>query len=123
MDFDFALLRRLHYWLSYNRYTILLYGGGIFVPLLPIMLLLIVLAVLFAPYLLYVLYRNGKRGWILAFAIMVGIPTALAFVSTGNIVLDTGLHLLPLLTFYLYCYVLRFSTSEWISDEGSGELI
>lgn len=40
----------------------------------------------------------------------------LAFLSTGNVILDTCLHFLPLLAFYLYCIVLRYSVGEWISD-------
>lgn len=114
---DAAQLRRLYHWLSYNRYTIFLYGGGIYLPWALILLALIVLAAVFAPYLLYVLYKNGNHGWLAAFAIMVGIPVVLAFLSTGNAILDTCLHFLPLLAFYFYCFVLRFSVSEWVGDD------
>lgn len=96
-----------------------MYGGGFFIPWELLSPLLFVLPILFAPYVLFVLYRNGKRGWLITFAVMVVIPILFAFLSTGNIVLDTGLHLLPLLTFYLYCYLLRFSVGEWISDLSS----
>lgn len=115
-DIDVDQMRRLHYWLSYNRYSIFIYGGGFFLPVIPILIVLIVLAVVFAPYMLYVLYTNRKRGWIITFAIMVGIPVPFAFLSTSSIIIDTGLHFLPLLTFYFYCYLLRFSVGEWISD-------
>ncbi len=115
---DVGLLRRLLFWLSYNRYTILLYAGGIVLPMGSIILVLTLLAIVFTPFMLYVLHRNRKYGWIFSFAVLVGGPTILAFVPTGSIVLNTALHFLPLITFYLYCYVLRFSTSEWITDEG-----
>jgi hypothetical protein len=115
-DIDLAQMRRLHYWLSYNRYSIFIYGGGFFLPAVPILLALILLAIVFAPYMLYVLYKNRKHGWLVAFAIMVGIPLPFAFLSTGSVIIDTGLHFLPLLTFYFYCYLLRFSVGEWISD-------
>ncbi len=78
-----------------------------------------ILAIVFGPYVLFVLYKNGKRGWLITFAVMVGIPIPFAFLSTGNIVLNAILHFLPLLTFYLYCYLLRFSVGEWISDLSS----
>jgi hypothetical protein len=109
-------LRRLHYWLSYNRYTIVVYGGGFFLPFGLVLGALIVLAVFFAPYLLFVLYKSGKWGWLLAFAIMVGIPLALLFVPTESTVLKTILLFLPLLSFYFYCYILRFSVGEWLSE-------
>lgn len=109
-------LRRLHYWLSYNRYSIVIFGGGFYLPAEVLMAILIPLAVIFAPYVLYVLYRNHKNGWLVFFAILVGIPTVLAFLSTGNFVLDTGLHFLPLLTFYVYCFLLRLAVDDWISD-------
>ncbi len=113
---NLARLRRLHYWLSYNRYTILIYGGGFYLSAGILMALLIPLAIIFAPYVLYVLFRNHKYGWLVFFAVLVGIPTGLAFLSTGNFVLDTGLHFLPLLTFYLYCFLLRLAVDDWISD-------
>ncbi|HEY9166744.1 MAG TPA: hypothetical protein VIS48_11340 [Candidatus Kryptonia bacterium] len=120
-------MSRLHYWLSYNRYTILLYGGGFVIPrgvFIPVsIIILTILAVTFAPYMLYVLYKNHNRGWIISFVVVVGIPTVLAFLSTGNVILDTGLHYLPLLMFYAYCFVLRLAVGEWISDASAvGEL-
>lgn len=109
-------VRRLYYWLSYNRYSIFVYGGLFYIPAAPILLLLTVLAGVFAPYMLYVLYRNGKRGWLVTFGIVVGIPVVLAFVPTGSDIFNAMLRFLPLLTFYFYCYMLRFSVGEWISD-------
>jgi hypothetical protein len=109
-------LRRLRHWLTYNRYTIFTYGGGIFFPAGIILLCLILLAILFTPYMLFVLYKNRKHGWLLLFAIIVGIPILPAFLSTGNFVLNVMMHFLPLLAFYLYCFLLRFSVDDWISD-------
>lgn len=112
-----AQLRRLHYWLSYNRYTVFIYGGGFYLPWATIILpVLIVLAVVFAPYMLLVLYRSGRRGWLVFFAAIVGVPTVLAFLPIDDIVVSTILHFLPLLTFYFYCFVLRYAVAEWVSD-------
>lgn len=115
-EINLPQLRRLHYWLTYNRYTIIIYGGGFFLPAVGLLVILIALAIIFAPYVLYVLFRNHKHGWLVFFAILVGIPAGLAFLRTGNLVLDTGLHFLPLLTFYLYCFLLRLAADDWISE-------
>jgi hypothetical protein len=109
-------LERLYYWLSYHRFTAFFYGGGLYLPWAVVFWILVVLAVLFAPYMLFVLYKNGKSGWLTAFPIVVGVPIGIAFVPTGSYPFDTLLHFLPLLAFYFYCFALRFSVIEWISD-------
>ena len=40
----------------------------------------------------------------------------LAFVPTRSDMFSTILRFLPLLAFYFYCQVLRFSVGEWLSD-------
>lgn len=109
-------LKRLYYWLSYHRFTGVLYGGLLFVPWLLVLVALIALAVVFAPYMLLVLYKEGKRGWLIFFAVLVGAPVALTFIHTGSQMFDAFLDFMPLLAFYFYCYLLRFSVREWISD-------
>lgn len=114
---NLSQIRRLYYWLSYHRYTGFLYGGLLYVPYKVILFILVALAVVFAPYMLYVLYSNGRRGWLAAFAVVVGIPAVLAFViPASGLVAAAVLHLFPLLTFYFYCYALRFSVGEWVGD-------
>ncbi len=107
---------RLYYWLNYHRLTIFIYGATFYLPNEVVLAILIVLALIFAPYMLSVLYKNGKRGWLLAFAIIVGIPIGIAFIHSGNHSFDVALHFFPLLMFYIYCYILRFSAGEWVSD-------
>lgn len=109
-------LRRLYYWLSYHRFTGLLYGGLFILPWVIILAALILIAVVFTPYMLFVLYKEGKRGWLIFFAFLVGVPVALAFVSTGSPIFDAVLDFMPLLAYFFYCYLLRFSVREWISD-------
>ena len=109
-------IRKLYYWLSYNRFSVLLYGGLFYLPYFLVLVALIVLAIVFAPYVLYVLYKNGKRGWLVTFAIVVGIPVLPAFLPTGSDTFDAVLRFLPLLAFYFYCYMLRFSVGDWLSD-------
>lgn len=122
-DLDISQIRTLHKWLSYNRYTIFGYGGGFYIPWGFVLGIMTLLAVVFAPYMLYVLYKNGKRGWLVFFGISVGIPIVLAFINTGNDVVDTGLHFLPLLTFYFYCLILRYSVDDWVSDADMAKAI
>lgn len=111
-----AKLRRLYYWLSYHRFTGFLYGGLLIVPWVVILVALIAAAVVFAPYMLFVLYKEGKRGWLIFFAVLVGGPVALTFIHTGSHPFDVFLDFMPLLAYYFYCYLLRFSVREWISD-------
>lgn len=116
VEFRVSKLKRLYYWLSYQRFTGALYGGLLFVPWLLILVVLIALAVVFAPYMLFVLYKQGKRGWLIFFVFLIGVPVGMAFVSTGSEPFDAFLDFMPLLAFYFYCYLLRFSVREWISD-------
>lgn len=109
-------LRRLYYWLSYQRYTGVLYGGLLFVPWFIILVALIGIAAVFTPFMLFVLYKEDKKGWLIFFFILVGVPVALTFISTGSELLDQILDFAPLLAYLFYCYLLRFSVREWISD-------
>lgn len=109
-------LNRLYYWLSYHRFSIVLYGALYCLPWLLVFLAVVILALVFAPYMLYVLYKNGKRGWLVTFAAVVGVPIVLAFIPTGSRFFGIFLDFMPLLAFYFYCYLLRFSVGEWISD-------
>ncbi len=110
-------IERLYYWLNYHRLTIFIYGATFFLPSGVVLGILIILALIVAPYTLSVLYKNGKRGWLLAFGIIVGIPAGAAFIHTGNHSFDVALHFFPLLMFYFYCYILRYSAGEWVSNE------
>lgn len=93
---------------------------------------LLLAAVLFAPYLLFSLVRLGRKGWVLAFALFVLLPIGVAVVSvTGasvgllpgvggitlpNTVAGYLLFILPLLTFYGYAFILRYSVGEWLEE-------
>jgi hypothetical protein len=110
-------LRRLYRWLTYNRLTIFMYGGCFYLPPVIVLAFMALLAILFVPFVLFVLARNRKSGWLLFFAIIVGFPIELTFVSTGNSSFDFALLCLPLATFYLYCVILRYTVADWISDE------
>ena len=126
---DVPRLRRLYHFLTFYRLTIFLYGyiflgryqiwwifESEFLTTL-IIYFVSILAILFAPYMLFVLFMNKKHGWLLFFVIIVGLPLALITHSTGNPLFDIGLRYLPLVMFYLYCVLLRYSVADWMSDE------
>ncbi|HUI31295.1 MAG TPA: hypothetical protein VLX91_13885 [Candidatus Acidoferrales bacterium] len=109
-------MQRLYRWLVYKRFTIVIYGLSFWAGPIIVAVVLAMLAILFAPYVLFVLYKNGKRGWLLSFAIIAGIPIALTFVPTQSSLIHVFLLYQPLLAFYFYCFVLRYSVADWISD-------
>jgi len=115
-NLDLDQLWRLHGLLSTNRITIIIYAAAFVVPPQLVLIILIVLAIAFAPYVLYVLYRSNKTGWILFFFIIVGLPLVFVFINTGIEVLNTFLRFMPPLAFYFYCFLLRLSVNEWLSD-------
>jgi hypothetical protein len=55
-------------------------------------------------------------GWVTAFAIMVGVPCILWFFPVENPILSVIVNLLPLLMFYLFCWLLRTAVEEWIEE-------
>lgn len=93
---------------------------------------LLTFAALFAPYLLYSLVRLGREGWILVFTLVVLLPIGVAVITTtgGSVGLIPGmgrttlpntvagylLFILPLVTFYGYAFILRYSVGEWLEE-------
>lgn len=115
-EINLPQLRHLYILLIYKRLTIFIYGLGFWAGPIIIAVILGILAIMFAPYVIFVLYKNGKRGWLFALAIIVGIPTGLMFVPTHVHLVRVFLLYQPLLAFYFYCFVLRYSVADWISD-------
>ena len=109
-------LRRLYHWLTYHRLTIFVYGLSFYLPPFAILSFLTFIALAFAPYMLFVLFEQKKRGWIMAFVIMIGLPIGLTFMPVSVSFVHTALLFLPLLMFYLYCVFLRYAVADWISD-------
>ena len=73
-------------------------------------------AVAFAGYVVFVLINNRKYGWLIFFGIFVCLPIILSFMTTGSSLLDAALLFSPLITFYVYCLLLRYAVVDWISD-------
>jgi hypothetical protein len=110
-------LTRLHYWLTLEGSSGVGFLGLLAgVPFVPVLLILGLAALAFAPFLLKVLIQMRHWGWVTAFAIMVGVPCILWFFPVENPILSVIVNLLPLLMFYLFCWLLRTAVEEWIEE-------
>jgi hypothetical protein len=69
-------------------------------------------------YILLSLLRLGKKGWIIAYAIIIGFSCLLALILSKSEIIGAGIWLLPLVMFYFYCWILRYSITDWLSDVG-----
>ena len=109
-----ADLQRLHRWLSYELSTPLLLLAWFVLPGNLLLLALKMAAVAATPLILRTLYRAQRKGWIVAFLVVVGVPALGLLIPVENVVLEYVLRSLPLVMFYLYCWALRHSVGEWL---------
>ena len=77
-----------------------------------------VVAVLFIPYLIYVLWIEKKYSWFISIILLIVVPAIISLIFLPFIHLFTSTMIL-LGIFYLCCYVLRFSVSEWIREKNA----
>jgi hypothetical protein len=111
-------LRNLHYWVTLGGLSF------IFLPAVRIFSLeflfigIILIAAGFSVYILLSLLRLGKKGWIIAYAIIIGFSCLLALILSKSEIIGAGIWLLPLVMFYFYCWILRYSITDWLSDVG-----
>jgi len=83
-------------------------------PLIYCYYLLIIAMVSFLPYLLVTLVRVKQYRWIVILGIMVGLPASLNLMSFNDSIYTLAAQLFPLLTFYVFCAILRWAVEEWI---------
>ena len=93
-------------------YLLLFFSFGVFF----IIVIFTLASILFSPYLLFVLIREHKIGWIYFFIIIVVVPILVTFIFYYFNENLSPLLFLPLLLFYFYCFLLRFSVNEWIKE-------
>ncbi|NLT50676.1 MAG: hypothetical protein GXX85_07160 [Ignavibacteria bacterium] len=74
-------------------------------------------ALIFSSYLIYILWGERKIGWIASFIIMMFSPLLLHFVDTGIEMLDNSFYLVPIVSFFLYCFLLKIALADWIQDK------
>lgn len=111
-------LRNLHYWLTFGGISGILIS---IVALFQLVLTLIGLSLTatgFSVYILRTLIGLGKKGWVLTYAIIIGIPFLLALILSQSEIIGIAIWFFPLIMFYFYCWLLRYSVTEWLSDLG-----
>jgi uncharacterized membrane protein len=111
-----ARLRTLYHLLTYHRLTFFVYWASFFCPPAMILSFLGLIALLFAPFMIKVLFEQGKKGWLVAFVVMVGVPLGLLLLPTSMPMIRLAMLYLPLGMFYLFCVLLRWAVADWISD-------
>jgi hypothetical protein len=90
---------------------------GIMMTIIFIALAIIpVAAILFTPYIFYVLIKERKFGWIIIFFAMIIIPLLLAHILFQGEFVYEGLMLIPLASFYFYCYLIKFEVDKWLNE-------
>jgi hypothetical protein len=75
-----------------------------------------VAAILFTPYIFYVLIKEKRFGWIVIFFAMIIIPLLLAHILFKGEFVYEGLMLIPLASFYFYCYLIKFEVDKWLNE-------
>jgi hypothetical protein len=79
-------------------------------------------AVLATPFIFYVLIKEKRRAWIITFLVMVVLPWLFTYsISFGDIIIVRWMIVLST-PFYLYCYLLKHTISEWIEEYEGQEL-
>ena len=111
---DIVELRRFRAILYFELSTS---AGFILSSFWPINLYIIIAAaILFTPYMLYVLIKERKYGWIVIFFLMVVLPYPIIYLIIGEYILLTAWLLLPVIPFYLYCFLIKFSVDDWLRE-------
>jgi hypothetical protein len=78
--------------------------------------IIIIAAILFTPYMLYVLIKERKYGWIVMFFLVVVLPYPVLYFIIGDYILLPGWMLLPIIPFYFYCFIIKFSVEDWLRE-------
>ncbi|MBS4033872.1 MAG: hypothetical protein KGZ85_05365 [Ignavibacterium sp.] len=105
-------LARLAQFLNYEISASILFGLSFFAA--TFLIAALILAGVFIPYLIYVLLKEGRHGWIIFFNLMVVLPLIFSLLFIPSyfsvfILVSAGF-------FYCYCFLLRMTVNEWISE-------
>jgi hypothetical protein len=73
-------------------------------------------AILFTPYMIFVLIKERKFGWIIMFFLVVVLPYPILYLIVGDYILLPGWMLLPIIPFYFYCFIIKFSVEDWLRE-------
>ncbi|MDX1617875.1 MAG: hypothetical protein R3224_03760 [Balneolaceae bacterium] len=110
-------LERLYEWLQYNKHSWMLGGGMVWLPYSLVLKGITVIAALFTPFMLWHLYKAGWYKSIVLFSLFVLIPFACAqLFEADNFIFNYTLTVLPLLSFYLFMWVLSHLIGEYLEE-------
>ena len=116
INYHLTLLGRiLNYQISFAVIVtvyLVLFSQGV----IPILIIITLVAIIFTPYLLFVLKIENRKGWIYLFISLVIFPIIISTVLYFVYQFLLPLLFIPLLLFYFYCFLLRFSVNEWLAD-------
>lgn len=111
---DIVELRRFNTLLNFELSTS---AAFILQSFFPINIYIIVIAaILFTPYMIYVLIKEKKYGWIIFFFLLVVLPYPVTYLIIGDYILLPAWLLLPIIPFYFYCFLIKYSVSQWLNE-------
>lgn len=103
-------IKRLQKWLDYELSTsvllILQYVHGI------AFVFAVIASVIFTPIMLKSLLDEERYGWMIFFAIIVGLPITFLLLVVNSTWFDIVMYI-PLGAFYFYCFLLRLAIKDW----------
>ncbi|RPI71636.1 MAG: hypothetical protein EHM47_09790 [Ignavibacteriales bacterium] len=73
-------------------------------------------AILFTPYLIFVLIKEKKYSWLIIFVLLVISPIIIINTFFSKSLFYLAVIQIPVLLFYLYCFMLRFDANEWLRE-------
>jgi hypothetical protein len=111
-------LEQLHYWLTYGIYSGVILFTAIFFPLVFALPVIGLVILGFSAYIIKSLVQLGRKGWIVGYAILISFPLLLAILLSDSEIIGSAVWFMPLCAFYFYCWILRQSVTEWLSDIG-----
>jgi hypothetical protein len=72
----------------------------------------------FSVYIILALIHLEKKGWVITYSILIGIPFLFSLIPDESGLAVNALLFIPLALFYFYCWILRYSNTEWLGDLG-----
>ena len=109
-------LNNLHYWITYSGLSCALIAIVALFSLDITLIGMIIVAVGFSVYIIQSLIRLEKKGWVIGYAIFIGIPSILALILSQSEIIGLSIWFFPLVMFYIYCWILRYTITEWLTD-------
>jgi hypothetical protein len=70
----------------------------------------------FIPFIAYVLIIEKRYGWLISLVAFIIIPSIIIYFIVKDLFLGKYFLLLPFITFYFYCLLLKFSVREWLNE-------